>query len=108
MVVTTDSIPGKHIVRTIGLVKGSVVRARHVGQDILAGLQHLVGGEISGYTKLVEESRDQCLDRMIEHALSQGANAIITVRLTTSVMMGGTAELLAYGTGVIVEDAQTI
>ncbi len=104
IIVTSDSIPGKRIVKTIGLVRGNTVRARHVGQDIVAGLKNIVGGEISEYAKLVAESREQSLDRMIEHAESQGANAIISARFTTSVMAAGAAELLAYGTAVIAED----
>lgn len=104
IVVTTDSIPGKRVVRTLGLVKGNTIRARHVGKDILAGLKGLVGGEISEYTKMVAESREQSLDRVIEEAESLGANAVLGLKFTTASMMQGAAELLAYGTAVLIED----
>ena len=104
MVVTSDRIAGKRIVKTLGLVRGNTVRARHIGRDILAGLRNVVGGEIHEYAKLIAESREQSLDRMVAEAESLGANAVITTRFTTSVMMGGAAELLAVGTAVVVED----
>lgn len=104
IVVTSDSIPGKKIVRSFGLVRGNTVRARHVGHDIVAGLKNIVGGEIGEYAKLVAESREQSLDRMKEHAQEMGANAVVAVRFSTSVMQAGAAELLAYGTAVEVED----
>ena len=104
IVVTSETIPGKRIVRTVGIVRGNTVRARHIGQDILATLKNVVGGEVREYGKLIAESREQSLDRMIEHATDLGANAIICARFTTSVMMAGSAELLAYGTGVVVTD----
>jgi uncharacterized protein YbjQ (UPF0145 family) len=104
IVVTTDSIPGKRVVRTLGLVKGNTIRARHVGKDILAGLKGLVGGEISEYTKMVAESREQSLDRLIEEAEALGANAVVALRFTTASMMQGAAELLAYGTAVLIEE----
>jgi len=104
IVVTSETIPGKRIVRTVGVVRGNTVRARHIGQDITATLKNIVGGEVREYGKLIAESREQSLDRMIEHATELGANAIICVRFTTSVMMAGSAELLAYGTGVVVTD----
>jgi len=104
IVVTTDTIPGKRVVRTLGLVKGNTIRARHVGKDILAGLKGLVGGEISEYTKMVAESREQCIDRLVEEAEGMGANAVVGLRFTTASMMQGAAELLAYGTAVIVEE----
>ena len=104
IVVTTDSIPGRRVVRTLGLVKGNTIRARHVGKDILAGLKGLVGGEITEYTKMVAESREQSLDRVIEEAEALGANAVVGLRFTTASMMQGAAELLAYGTAVIVEE----
>ena len=105
IVVTSESIANKRVVRTLGIVRGNTVRARHVGKDIMAGLRNIVGGEVHEYAKLVAESREQSLDRMIQEAASLGANAIIAVRFTTSVLMGGAAELLAVGTAVIVEDA---
>lgn len=104
IVVTSDSIPGKRIVKSFGLVRGNTVRARHVGHDIMAGLKNIVGGEIGEYAKLVAESREQSLDRMKEHAQEMGANAVVAVRFSTSVMQAGAAELLAYGTAVEVED----
>ena len=104
IVVTSETIPGKRIVRTVGVVRGNTVRARHIGQDIMAGLKNVVGGEVREYGKLIAESREQSIDRMIEHATDLGANASVCVRLTTSVMMAGSAELLAYGTGVVVTD----
>jgi len=104
MIVTScENIAGKKIVRTIGLVKGNTIRARHVGRDIGAMLRGIVGGEIKEYTKLMAESREQAFDRMIADAESKGANAIIMTRYSTSAVMSGAAELLAYGTAVVVE-----
>lgn len=105
IIVTSESIPGRKIVETFGLVKGNTIRARHVGRDIIAWLKSLVGGEISEYTKLISESREQALDRMVDDAMRMGANAIVGTRFTTSVLMGGAAELLAYGTAVQIEEA---
>jgi uncharacterized protein YbjQ (UPF0145 family) len=104
IIVTSESIANKRIVRTLGLVRGNTVRARHVGRDIMAGLRNIVGGEIHEYAKLMAESREQTLDRMVAEAEALGANAVVATRFTTSVMMGGAAELLAVGTAVIVED----
>ena len=104
IVVTSESIANKKVVRTLGLVRGNTVRARHIGKDIMAGLRNIVGGEVHEYGKLIAESREQSIDRMVEEAASLGANAIIATRFTTSVMMGGAAELLAVGTAVIIED----
>jgi len=104
IVVTSDSIPGRRVVKTLGLVKGNTIRARHMGKDILAGLKGIVGGEISEYTKMVAESREQSLDRLVEEAELLGANAVVAIRFTTASMMQGAAELLAYGTAVIVEE----
>ena len=103
IVVTTDSIEGKQVVKTLGLVRGSTIRARHLGHDVMAGLRNIVGGEITDYTKMLAESREQALQRMIEQAESMGANAIIGTRFVTSMVMSGAAELLAYGTAVVVE-----
>lgn len=105
IVVTSETIANKRIIKTLGLVRGNTVRARHIGKDILAGLRNIVGGEVHEYAKLIAESREQTLDRMITEAEELGANAIIASRFTTSVMMGGAAELLAIGTAVVVEDA---
>lgn len=105
IVVTTESIAGKRVVRTLGLVRGNTIRARHVGRDITAALRNLVGGEVSEYTKLFGESREQALDRMVADARDLGANAVVNVRFSTSEVMSGAAELMAYGTAVVVEDA---
>jgi uncharacterized protein YbjQ (UPF0145 family) len=105
IIVTSETIANKRIVKTLGLVRGNTVRARHIGKDIMAGLRNIVGGEVHEYAKLIAESREQSLDRMVNEAAELGANAIIATRFTTSVMMGGAAELLAIGTAVIVEDA---
>ncbi len=104
IVVTSENIAGKKVVKTLGLVRGNTVRARHIGKDIMAGLRNVVGGEVHEYAKLIAESREQTLDRMVSEANALGANAVIATRFTTSVMMGGAAELLAVGTAVIVED----
>lgn len=103
IVVTTPSVTGRAIVRTLGLVRGNTIRARNIGRDILAVLRNIVGGEITEYTKLMAESREQAIDRMVEEAQDLGADAIVSCRFTTSVVMGGAAELLAYGTAVILE-----
>ena len=103
-IVTNNNIAGKKITKTLGLVRGNTIRARHLGKDILAGLRNIVGGEIHEYTKLMAESREQAIDRMLEDAAKIGANAIIEVRFTTSVITANAAELLAYGTAVVVED----
>ena len=95
--------PGKKIVRTLGLVRGNTIRARHVGKDIMAGLRNLVGGEVTEYAKLLAESREQALDRMVDQAEELGSNAIIGLQFQTSVIMGGAAEMMAYGTAVVVE-----
>ncbi|HEX2253196.1 MAG TPA: YbjQ family protein [Thermoanaerobaculia bacterium] len=100
---TSDQIPGRRITRTLGLVRGNTIRSRHLGRDITAVLRNLVGGEISEYTKLMAESREQALDRMVEEARSLGADAIVAVRFSTSEVMAGAAELLAYGTAVVLE-----
>ncbi len=104
IIATSDSLPGKRIVKTIGLVRGNTVRARHIGTDLMAGLKNLVGGEVAEYTKLIAESREQSIDRMIAEAKRLGANAIICCRFTTSAIMAGASELLAYGTAVVPED----
>ena len=100
---TTDTIVDKKIVRQLGIVRGNTIRARHIGRDIMAILRHIVGGEITDYTKMMAESREQALDRMIEHAQSLGANAVVQVRFSTSEIMGGASEMMAYGTAVVVE-----
>ncbi|UCC60846.1 MAG: YbjQ family protein [Dehalococcoidia bacterium] len=100
ILVTTDNVEGKQIVKTLGLVRGSTIRARHLGHDIMAGLRNLVGGEITDYTKMLAESREQAIQRMVQEAEGMGANAIVSVRFVTSMVMSGASELLAYGTAV--------
>ena len=99
---TTNKIYGKEIKRHLGLVTGNTIRARHIGRDIIAGLKMIVGGEISDYTKMMAEAREQAIDRMKEQAHAAGGNAIIEIRFSTSMVMTGAAEILAYGTAVIV------
>lgn len=103
LIVTSENVANHRIVKTLGLVRGNTVRARHVGKDILAGLRTIVGGEIHEYTKLMAESREHTIDRMSAEAAQLGANAIIATRFTTSVILGGSAELLAVGTAVVIE-----
>lgn len=100
LITTQDEFSDYEIVETLGLVKGNTIRARHVGKDILAGLRNLVGGEIIEYTKMLAESREQAIDRMVAEALRKGADGIVCLRFTTSSVMQGAAELLAYGTAV--------
>jgi len=106
IIVTSSSICGRRVVRTLGMVRGNTIRARHIGKDIMAGLRNIVGGEISEYTKMLAESREQAVDRMVEEARSLGANAILDVRFITASVMQGAAELLAYGTAVVVEEEE--
>lgn len=106
IVVTTPTVPEKIVVQTIGLVSGNAIRARHVGKDILAGLRAIVGGEIHEYAKLLAESREQAVDRMMSKAVNLGANGIVSMRFSTSVVMGGAAEVMAYGTAVILEERE--
>ena len=99
----TESIPGKRIVQFFGVVTGNTVRAKHIGRDIMAGLKNIVGGELVGYTELLQDSRKEATDRMMEQARSMGANAVVNVRFATSSISQGAAELFAYGTAVRVE-----
>jgi uncharacterized protein YbjQ (UPF0145 family) len=104
MIITNiETVPGKNIIEHFGLVAGSTIRAKHVGRDIMASLKNMVGGELKGYTQLLQESRQQALDRMVDQARQLGANAIINVRFSTSSVAQGAAELYAYGTAVLVE-----
>jgi uncharacterized protein YbjQ (UPF0145 family) len=98
----TESVPGKEIVQFFGLVSGSTVRAKHIGRDLMAGLKNLVGGELKGYTELLNEAREDALERMTRQAESLGANAVVNVRFSTSSVAQGAAELFAYGTAVLV------
>ena len=105
LIVNTETIPGYTVAEVKGLVNGNTIRAKHIGRDIGAGLKNLIGGELTGYTELLSESRQEAMDRMIAEATSKGANAIVNVRFTTSAIAGGAAELYAYGTAVVVESA---
>jgi len=100
---TSDEIPGKRITKTIGLVYGNTIRARHLGRDLTAKLKSLIGGELEEYTKMIAESREQAMDRMKQVAETRGANAIVTVRFASTSLMQGAAEILAYGTAVVIE-----
>ena len=100
---TTDEIPGQKIIKTLGLVKGNTIRARHLGRDIVALFKNMVGGEIEEYTKLLAESREQSIDRMLALAEELGANAVVGIRFSTSEIMNGAAEIMVYGTAVLVE-----
>jgi len=100
IVVTTEHIEGKRITETLGLVKGSTIRARHVGREVMAGLRNIVGGEVKDYTVMLAQAREEALQRMIEQAEKMGANAIIGARFVTSMVMSGAAEMVAYGTAV--------
>ncbi len=105
MIVTnTESIPGKKIVKILGVVKGNTVRARFIGKDIIAGLKGIVGGEVSEYSTLMSEARDDAFRKMVQEAQVLGADAVVNIRFTTSNVMQGMAEILAYGTAVKLED----
>ncbi len=98
-----ETLPGKTIVRHLGMVQGNTVRAKHVGKDLMAGIKNVFGGELHGYTELLTESREEATDRMVEQAESMGANAVLNVRFSTSSVAAGAAELFVYGTAVVVE-----
>jgi uncharacterized protein YbjQ (UPF0145 family) len=98
-----EIVPGKRVLKHLGLVQGSTVRAKHVGKDLLASLKNIVGGELKAYTELLQESRDEALERMVKQAQAVGANAILNVRFATSSITQGAAELFAYGTAVVLE-----
>ncbi len=100
---TTEEIPGQTILKSVGIARGSTVRARNVGSDIFAAIKNFVGGELSEYTKLQADAREQALQRMIEDAEKLGANAVVNVRFTTATIMQGASEILAYGTAVVIE-----
>jgi uncharacterized protein YbjQ (UPF0145 family) len=98
-----EIVPGKRVVKHLGLVQGSTVRAKHVGKDIFASLKNIVGGELKAYTELLQESRDEAVARMVKQAEGVGANAVLNVRFATSSITQGAAELFAYGTAVVLE-----
>lgn len=104
ILVNTDKIEGKEIVETLGVVKGNTIRAKWIGKDIIAALRNIIGGEIKEYTAMMTDAREQAIGRMIEQAEKLGANAIVNVRFTTSMVMRNAAELLVYGTAIKVED----
>jgi len=106
LIVTSDLVAGKRIVRTLGLVRGSTVRARHIGQDILALLKNIVGGEVTTYSELLQSSREEALERMAAEARALGANGVVGIRFATASVMSGAAEVLAYGTAVVLEDVE--
>jgi uncharacterized protein YbjQ (UPF0145 family) len=103
MVSNLEIVPGRRVVKHLGLVQGSTVRAKHVGKDLLAGLKNIVGGELKSYTELLLEARQEATERMVEQAEAVGANAVLNVRFSTSSITQGAAELLAYGTAVVLE-----
>ncbi|RLW53436.1 MAG: hypothetical protein B6D76_11610 [gamma proteobacterium symbiont of Stewartia floridana] len=103
LVTNIEILPDKRIMEHLGLVQGSSVRAKHVGRDIMAGLKNIFGGELKGYTELLQESRAEAMERMIEQAEAVGANAVLNVRFSTSSVAAGAAELFAYGTAVVLE-----
>jgi len=108
LISTTDIVPGKEIIEVIDIARGSTVRARNIGRDIFAGLKNLVGGEISEYTKLMADAREEAIDRMIADAESLNADAIINVRFMTAMVMQGASEILAYGTAVKLREGDKI
>ncbi|MCC0176740.1 YbjQ family protein [Waterburya agarophytonicola K14] len=103
IITTLEGVPGKEIIEHFGLVQGSTIRAKHVGRDIMAGLKNLVGGELKGYTELLQEARKEAVERMLQQANFVGANAVVNVRFATSSVAQGAAELFAYGTAVKVQ-----
>lgn len=103
IIVTSGEVPGRRVIKSLGLVRGNTIRARFLGKDVMAVLRHIAGGEIREYTKMMAEAREQAIDRMIEDAEALGANAVIGVRFQTSMIMSGAAEILCYGTGVVTE-----
>lgn len=104
IVVSTDGVPERRVAKTLGIVKGNTVRACHLGEDIVAFLKNLVGGELAEYTEVIAKSREQAIDRMVEEARTLGANAVVGLRFSTSYVTQGAAEIMAYGTAVILEE----
>lgn len=103
LVSSIESLPGTRIVKHLGIVQGSTVRAKHVGKDFLSGIKNIFGGELGAYTELLEESRQEAIQRMKQQAAAKGANAVLNVRFTTSTISAGAAEILAYGTAVVLQ-----
>ena len=106
IVSTSPDVPGMRVVRALGLVRGNTIRARHLGKDLMAILRNVAGGEVKEYTKMLAEAREQAIDRMIEEAQAMNADAIVSVRFQTSMVMSGAAEMLCYGTAVHLEDPE--
>jgi uncharacterized protein YbjQ (UPF0145 family) len=106
IVVTTPEISGMRVTRTLGLVRGNTIRARHIGKDIIAILRNMAGGEIHEYTKMLAEAREQAIDRLVEEAETLGANAVLGLRFQTSMIQAGAAEMLCYGTAVVMEPVE--
>ena len=106
IVVTTESVAGRKTLRTLGVVKGNTVRACHLGEDIMAFVKNLVGGELSEYTEIIAQAREQAIDRMVEEARSLGANAVLGLQFSTFYVTQGAAEIMAFGTAVVVEEPQ--
>jgi len=104
IIVNTDTIAGKDIIQMLGIARGSAIQTKHIGKDIMSGLRHIVGGELVEYSKMLEESREKAINRMVDDAKSMGADAVINVRFMTSMIMSGAAEILAYGTAVKIKD----
>lgn len=104
IVATTDRVPGRRVVRILGLVRGNTIRARHLGRDLLAIMRNIAGGEVREYTKMLAEAREQAIDRMLAEAEAMDADAVIGIRFQTSMVMTGAAEMMCYGTAVTLED----
>ncbi len=104
LVTNIETVPGRQVIKHLGLVQGSTVRAKHIGRDILASLKNVFGGELKAYTELLQESRDEALDRLQQQARAIGANAVLNVRFSTSSVAQGAAELFAYGTAVVLDE----
>ncbi len=103
IVVTTESVSGRTTLRSLGIVKGNTVRACHIGEDLMAFMKNLVGGELSEYTEVIAQAREQAIDRMVEEAKAIGANAVVGLRFSTFYVTQGAAEIMAYGTAIVVE-----
>ena len=106
ILVTTPTVEGSKTERVLGLVSGNTVRARHIGNDLLAGLRNIIGGEVGQYSRLLSDAREEAIRRMVQHAEGLGANAVVNIRLATSTIMGGGAEILAYGTAIVLESQE--
>jgi len=104
LVSNIEVLPGKRVLKHLGLVQGSTVRAKHAGKDIMAGFKNIFGGELGSYTELLQESRDEAVQRMVQQAEAIGANAVVNIRFSTSAIAAGASEILAYGTAVVIED----